>query len=28
VFTAVSGIHQDAIRKCLAKQDADPSKAL
>jgi 2-isopropylmalate synthase len=27
VFTAFSGSHQDAIRKCLVKQDADPSKA-
>jgi len=27
VFTAFSGSHQDAIRKCLVKQHADPSKA-
>ena len=27
VFTAFSGSHQDAIRKCLVKRDADPSKA-
>jgi 2-isopropylmalate synthase len=27
VFTAFSGSHQDAIRKCLAKQDADASRA-
>jgi 2-isopropylmalate synthase len=27
VFTAFSGSHQDAIRKCLAKHDADPAKA-
>jgi 2-isopropylmalate synthase len=26
VFTAFSGSHQDAIRKCLVKQDADPAK--
>jgi len=26
-FTAFSGSHQDAIRKCLVKQDADPAKA-
>src|SRR6204780_4498933 len=27
VLTAFSGSHQDAIRKCLAKHDADPAKA-
>jgi hypothetical protein len=27
VFTAFSGSHQDAIRKCLVKHDADPAKA-